>query len=259
MAAILQAFMNGKWVEIPALQGEDGFSPTVTVADEGDKITITVEDKNGEKSISYAKGGGDMLKSVYDGDGDGVVDQAERATTATTATKAADADKLGGELPSAYRKKADQIDYQSEIKNKPTIPTVDTAVTAGSANAVSGGAVKTYVDGKETALQTGIDARPTMQKLLIMFPTGGWYNEVDAGIWFKTVSVDAYGNALDLNDATDELFVDVKIPNLYKDEVRAAWAELRDFEITEDGLRANFFAEPTVNITIDAVRLRKEG
>ena len=108
-------------------------------------------------------------------------------------------------------------------------------------------------------LQTQINQRPTLEKLLIMFPTGGWYNDVDAGTWFKTVSVDAYGNAMDLNDATDELFVDVKIPNLYKDEVRAAWAELRDFEITEDGLRVTFFAEPTVNITIDAVRLRKEG
>lgn len=139
MAAILQAFMNGRWVEIPALQGKDGFSPTVTVADEGDKITITVKDKNGEKSISYAKGAGDMLKSVYDTDGDGVVDQAE------SATKAEDADKLGGELPSAYRKKEDQIDYLTEVNNKPT---VDTEVTAGSANAVSSGAVKTYVDGK---------------------------------------------------------------------------------------------------------------
>lgn len=139
MAAILQAFMNGKWVEIPALQGEDGYSPTVTVADEGDKISITVQDKNGEKTISYAKGGGDMLKSVYDTDGDGVVDQAE------SATKAEDADKLGGALPSAYRKKADQIDYLTDVTNKPTI---DTAVTANSANAVSSGAVKTYVDGK---------------------------------------------------------------------------------------------------------------
>lgn len=142
MAAILQAFINGKWVEIPALQGEDGYSPTVTVADEGDKISITVKDKNGEKTISYAKGAGDMLKSVYDADGDGVVDQAKSATTAETATNA---EKLGNELPSAYRKTADQIDYLTEVQNKPTI---DTAVTEGSGNAVSGGAVKTYVDGK---------------------------------------------------------------------------------------------------------------
>jgi hypothetical protein len=106
-------------------------------------------------------------------------------------------------------------------------------------------------------LQTQINQRPMLENLLIMFSPDGWYNDADAGTWYKTVSVDAYGEALDLDADTDELIVDVKIPNLYKDEVRAAWAELRDFEITNEGLKATFFALPSVNITITVDRFRK--
>lgn len=49
-------------------------------------------------------GDGDMLKSTYDKNGNGVVDNAE---------------KLGGELPSAYRKTADAISY-SDLTGKPS-------------------------------------------------------------------------------------------------------------------------------------------
>lgn len=68
-------------------------------------------------------GAGDMLKSVYDIDNDGKVDEAKHAesadsaTNATNAAKAADADKLGGQLPSYYAKASD-------------IPTVPTNVSA---------------------------------------------------------------------------------------------------------------------------------
>lgn len=106
-------------------------------------------------------------------------------------------------------------------------------------------------------LQTQINQRPTLENLLIMFPSDGWAQDVSAGVWFQTVSVDAYGEALDLDADTDKLIVDVKIPNLYKDEVREAWAELRDFEITDEGLKANFFVLPSVNITITVDRFRK--
>lgn len=106
-------------------------------------------------------------------------------------------------------------------------------------------------------LQTQINQRPTLENLLIMFPSDGWAQDVSAGVWFQTVSVDAYGEALDLDADTDKLIVDVKIPNLYKDEVREAWAELRDFEITDEGLKATFFALPSVNITITVDRFRK--
>ena len=53
-------------------------------------------------------GQGDMLKSVYDTDGDGVIDRAKTADTATraldadTAGQASNAAKLGNQLPSYY-------------------------------------------------------------------------------------------------------------------------------------------------------------
>lgn len=47
-------------------------------------------------------GYGDMMKATYDADGDGVVDNADHANTADNATKAADADKLGGQAPNFY-------------------------------------------------------------------------------------------------------------------------------------------------------------
>ena len=244
MAAILQAFMNGKWVEIPALQGEDGYSPTVTVADEGDKISITVKDKNGEKTISYAKGAGDMKKAVYDADGDGVVDQAK------SATKAEDADKLGNELPSAYRKKADQIDYLTELKNKPTIPTVDTAVTAGSTNAVSGGAVKTYVDGKLETLNV-ID----LDSFTVSFPAAGWAQEPGLEWEVYQQLVEAEGIA-----QTDFLNYDINLP--YNPDTRTAlleaWAGLIGISIVDgSGLLARFAPAPTVDMHITFTRTRK--
>ncbi len=68
-------------------------------------------------------GYGDMLKSTYDADNDGKVDNAKHAETAANAEKAAnadkaaDADKLGGQQPSYYAKASD-------------IPTVPTKVSA---------------------------------------------------------------------------------------------------------------------------------
>ena len=255
MGAILRVKKDGEWIDIPALVGKDGFSPTVSVVDEGDQITITVKDKNGEKTISYGKGAGDMLKSVYDADGDGVVDKAKVADNATNAVTAANAEKLGGQAPSAYRKTADQIDYNSDIKNKPTIPSVppvDTAVTAGSGNPVSGGAVKEYVDGKTAG---GLTSMTT----LVQFPSTGWTLDMfGTGNYVQDIAIDAYESPLDLNKATDDIIADVKIPNLYKDEVREAWAELQDFEITEEGkLRGIFFTAPTVNIMVSLMRIRK--
>lgn len=100
MAAILKVYKDGEWIDIPAVKGADGVSPKVDVTDDGEKITIKVTDAEGEKSISYGKGSGDMLKSTYDKNGNGKVDAAENAD---------DADRLGGELPEAYRKKADKI------------------------------------------------------------------------------------------------------------------------------------------------------
>lgn len=247
MAAILQAFMNGEWVEIPALQGEDGFSPTVTVADEGDKITITVKDKSGEKSISYEKGAGDMKKTVYDADGDGVVDQAKSAATAESAAQAADAEKLGGELPSAYRLKKDAIDYKTEVKNTPIV--LD-ELQENSVNPVSGKAVAGYVSGKLETLNV-ID----LDSFTVSFPAAGWTQEpgLEWEVYQQLAPVEGIAY-------TDYLNYDINLP--YNPEPRAAlleaWAGLIGISIVDgSGLLARFAPAPTVDMHITFTRTRK--
>lgn len=76
-------------------QGEDGVSPTLSSSKSGKTTTIYYTDADHPTSTVLATlqdgadgtGVGDMLKSTYDQDGDGIVD---------------DAEKLGGQLPSYY-------------------------------------------------------------------------------------------------------------------------------------------------------------
>lgn len=76
-------------------QGEDGVSPTLSSSKSGKTTTIYYTDADHPTSTVLAtlqdgadgSGIGDMLKSTYDQDGDGIVD---------------DSEKLGGELPSHY-------------------------------------------------------------------------------------------------------------------------------------------------------------
>ena len=76
-------------------KGENGVSPSIQVSKSGKVATVTITDKDGTKTVEIrdgndGSGAGDMLKATYDTNNDGIVD------------KAADADKLGGKLPSAY-------------------------------------------------------------------------------------------------------------------------------------------------------------
>lgn len=62
--------------------GADGISPTVTVSRAGKIVTVTITDKDGAKTFTLSdgadgQGSGDMLKSTYDADGDGTVDNAK--------------------------------------------------------------------------------------------------------------------------------------------------------------------------------------
>ena len=61
--------------------GEDGYSPTATVSKTGKVATITITDKNGTTTATVSDGqdsSGDMLKSVYDTNNNGIVDNAEK-------------------------------------------------------------------------------------------------------------------------------------------------------------------------------------
>lgn len=260
-------------------KGDQGVSPTVTVSKTGKVTTVTITDKDGTKTFYIndgvdGEGAGDMLKSTYDADGDGVVDKAESATyatnagiasransaasadtaqsatNATNAVNAENASKLGNELPSAYRKTADQIDYLTELQNKPTIPTVETSVTAGSANAVSSGAVKTYVDGKLETLNV-ID----LDSFNVSFPATGWTQEpgLEWEVYQQLVPVEGIAY-------TDYLSYDINLP--YNPETREAllqaWAGLISISIVDgSGLLARFGTAPTVDMSIAFNRTRK--
>lgn len=69
--------------------GMDGYSPTVSVTAIAGGNRITITDASGTQTFDVLNGAGagDMLTSVYDQNGNGVVDNAE---------------KLGGDLPSAF-------------------------------------------------------------------------------------------------------------------------------------------------------------
>lgn len=73
---------NGS-MDTPNLQGQDGFTPTVAVKKQTpDEYILTITGKDGEMDTPNlkgqdGKGSGDMLKSVYDSDNDGVVNNAK--------------------------------------------------------------------------------------------------------------------------------------------------------------------------------------
>ena len=56
--SILNIKKDGEWIEIPALKGEDGFSPTATVEKVGKVATITITDINGTTTATIADGTG---------------------------------------------------------------------------------------------------------------------------------------------------------------------------------------------------------
>lgn len=64
-------------------QGAEGFSPIVDITKSGKVTTIKITDSRGEHSSQVLDGEGDMLKSVYDTDNDGIVDNAEKVNNHT--------------------------------------------------------------------------------------------------------------------------------------------------------------------------------
>lgn len=68
--------------------GEDGFSPIITTSKEGKTTTITITDATGTSTATIldgedGSGTGDMLKSVYDTNDNGIVDNAEKVNNHT--------------------------------------------------------------------------------------------------------------------------------------------------------------------------------
>ena len=107
--------------------GEDGVSPTVKIEKVGKVTNITITDATGTHTATIndgvdGTGAGDMLSSLYDTNGDGVVNKADDAAKLggvaadkyalktdipEVAEKATDSDKLGGKAASEYALKTD--------------------------------------------------------------------------------------------------------------------------------------------------------
>ena len=73
---------------VDGTDGEDGYSPTATVSKSGKIATITITDKDGTTTAEIrdgedGQGSGDMLKSTYDTDNNGIVDNAEKVNNHT--------------------------------------------------------------------------------------------------------------------------------------------------------------------------------
>ena len=139
-------------------KGDNGVSPAVSVSKTGKVTTITIVDAAGTHTATIndgadGSGAGDMVRATYDADENGIVDDAER---------------LGGQLPSYYAKasdltaKADSASLANvatsgsynDLSDKPTIPpavTIDSTITEGGTNPVTGGAIYTALAGKADA------------------------------------------------------------------------------------------------------------
>ena len=87
-----------------------------------DGVTSNVQEQlNGLQAALDGKGAGDMLKSVYDTDGDGIVDNAE---------------KLGGQLPSYYAAASAIPTKTSQLTNDSGFKTTDTTYSQATSSAL---------------------------------------------------------------------------------------------------------------------------
>lgn len=96
-------------------------------------------------------------------------------------------------------------------------------------------------------LQVQINNRPVLDAFDVVFPAGGW--ALSGNVYTQTVTAD-------LNPSKDKIEVDINLNDSQKDELREAWAELRDFEIVSGGLKANLWTAPTVDMSVHVFRFR---
>lgn len=130
----------------PGSPGEDGVSPTVTVSKTGKVATVTIADKNGEHTFTVndgadGLGSGDMLKSTYDTNGNGIVDNAER---------------LGGKAPAEYANAGSLTALQGTVDGHgDQIDALQTAVDGKAP------AVHTHAIADVTGLQAALNGKGT--------------------------------------------------------------------------------------------------
>ena len=180
--SILNIKKDGEWVEIPALKGEDGFSPTATVEKVGKVATITITDINGTTTATIAdgtgSGGSDEENTIESISVNGTpisIDENKNVDITVPSieglTKAADLSTV-----------AKSGDYEDLI-NKPTIPDAydDTALS---------NRVKTIED--DYAKSSDIPSLDNYLKTedVSAVATSGSYNDLNDKPEFETVNID---------------------------------------------------------------------
>ena len=155
--SILNIKKDGKWVEIPALKGEDGFSPTATVEKVGKVATITITDINGTTTATIADGTGSG--------GSGEENTIESISVNGTPISIDEHKNVDITVPSidGLTKDADlatvaKSGSYEDLSNKPTIPDI------------TGLATETYVDNKVADYTKTVD--------LADVATSGSYNDL---------------------------------------------------------------------------------
>ena len=153
--------------------GEDGYSPTVITSKVDRTTTITITDKNGEHTATILDGedgsaSGDMLKSVYDTNNNGIVDNAEKVNNHTVQT----------DVPAnaVFTDTVFSGDY-NDLSNKPNIPSKTSDLTNDS------GFISSYTETDPTV--------PSYVKGITQQNITDWGNKQDelvSGTNIKTVN-----------------------------------------------------------------------
>ena len=129
--------------------GQDGISPTVAVSKVGTIATVTITDRDGEHTFTVndgadGQGSGDMLKSTYDTNGNGIVDNAE---------------KLGGKAPSEYADAGSLATLQGTVDGQGNLIEALQMAVDGKAPAVH-----THAIADVSGLQAALNATGDMKK-----------------------------------------------------------------------------------------------
>ena len=201
--------------------GQDGVSPTVTTSKSGKVTTITITDAQGIHTAtildgSDGSGSGDMLKSTYDTNENGIVDNAEKVNnhtvnadvpsnavfTDTTYTAGTGIDITDGVISNTQTSAewgnitgtlSNQTDLQNALNNKQnTISDLDTIRSGASLGAT---ALQSY-----TETDPVFSASPSSE--ITSADINNWNNKIDSSYHDSTKVDKVSGKGLSTNDYT---------------------------------------------------------
>lgn len=171
--------------------GEDGYSPTVITSKADRTTTITITDKNGEHTATILDGedgsaSGDMLKSMYDTNDNGIVDNAEKVNNHT----------VQSDVPAnaVFTDTVFSGNY-NDLTNKPSIPSKTSDLTNDAGYLTS----HQDISGKQDTLVSGSNIKTINNESIL----GNGNIEIQGGeteaIYLGDVTDFTDSNYLDLN------------------------------------------------------------